>query len=158
VSNQKKKVATLLVALVVGGGFVALAARSMGPEEAGAPPLQAGASFLADPNLSNPTGIGLGSGELFSKMIFSVALVAVLAMAAFYVSKKVLPKVTHMPGKEIHIVETAYLGPRKALHVVQVGNQKLLIGSTNETIATLAHLDDAWLDLSKQETDSMVNL
>lgn len=157
-NDQRKKVATLLVALVVGGGLVGLAARSTDQEKADAPPSQADASFLTDPNLSNPTGIGLGSGELFSKMMFSVVLVAVLAMAAFYVSKKVLPKVTHMPGKEIHIVETAYLGPRKALHVVQVGSLRLLIGSTNETIATLAHLDDAWLDLSKQETDTMVNL
>jgi flagellar biogenesis protein FliO len=149
VNDQRKKVATLLVALVVGGGLVGLAAHSTGQEKADAPPSQADASFLTDHDLSNPTGAGLGSGELFSKMIFSVALVAVLAVAAFYVSKKVLPKVTNTPNKEIHVM---------ALHVVQVGNRKLLIGSTNETIATLAHLDDVWLDLSKQETDSMVNL
>ena len=91
-------------------------------------------------------------------MMFSVAIVAVLAVAAFYLSRKVLPKVTNAPDKEIRVVETTYLGPRKTLHLVQVGNQKLLIGSTNDTITTLARLGDAWLDRSQQELDSAVNL
>ena len=69
-----------------------------------------------------------------------------------------LPKVTHTKGKEIHVIETTFLGPRKMLYLVQVGHQKLLVGSTNETIATLAHIDDAWLELSKQDMDSAVNL
>jgi flagellar biosynthetic protein FliO len=156
VSGQKKKVAGLFVVLLVGGGWVGLTARSTGEEKANAPAPRADVSFLADPSLSNPAGVGLGSRELFAKMMLSVALVAALAIAAFYVSKKVLPKVTNAPDKEIRVVETAYLGPRKTLHVVQVGNQRLLIGSTNETITTLAHLSDAWLDPSKQETENAV--
>ena len=40
---------------------------------------------------------------------------------------------------------------------MEVGNQKLLIGSTNESIATLAHVGEAWLDLSKQEMDQAVS-
>ena len=53
-------------------------------------------------------------------------------------------------------METSYPGPRKALHLVEIGNQKLLIGSTNESITTLAHIGDTWLDLSKEETDKTV--
>ncbi len=157
-SHQKNKVATLFVALVVGGGFVCLGARSTDGEKAAAPVSDTDVSFLSDQDLSDSTGPALGSRELFFKMMLSVALVAVLAVAAFYVSKKILPKVTNAPGKEIRVVETTYLGPRKMLHLVQVGNQKLLVGSTNDTIATLAHIDDAWFDLSKQEMNGVVNL
>ncbi len=157
-NNQKKKVVALLGLVVLGGGLVSLGTRSSGREKAEVAPLQPAPSYLAGLKDPDPARPPLGNGELFSKMMLSVALVGVLAVAAFYVSKKVLPKVTNSPGKEIRIVETAYLGPRKMLHLVQVGNQKLLVGSTNETIATLAHLDDAWFELSKQDVDSAVNL
>ncbi|MBN1359590.1 MAG: flagellar biosynthetic protein FliO [Sedimentisphaerales bacterium] len=157
-NGQRKKVIALFVVLVIGGGLVGLGARTGGREKADTPASESEASFLRDLEISDSSGASLGSRELFFKMMFSVALVAVLAVAAFYLSKKVLPRVTNAPGKEIRIVETAYLGPRKTLHLVQVGNQKLLVGSTNETIATLAHLDEAWFDLSKQEVNSAVNL
>ena len=158
VSSQSKKMTTLLVVLVVGGGLVGLAAQSTEPNEAKSSATGASGSFLNDPDPTKPSDLSLGSKELFLKMMLSVGLVVLLAGAALYLSKKVLPKVTRASGKEIRIMETAYLGPRKALHLVEIGNQKLLIGSTNESIATLAHVGDAWLDLSKQEIDHAVNL
>lgn len=149
--------ATLFVALVVGGGLAALAARSADSSEVPATTSETPRSFLDDSDLSQESTLGLDNGQLFLKMMGSVVLVIVLAVAALYLSKKVLPKVTQAAGKEIRVVETTYLGPRKALHLVEVGNQKLLIGSTNESIATLAHVGEAWLDLSKQEMDQAVS-
>lgn len=147
----------MFVALMVGGGFVALAAQSADSNEAPTASSPARGSFLNDPNLAQEPGMGLDNGRLFLKMMGSVVLVIALGAAALYLSKKVLPKVTNAAGKEIRVVETTYLGPRKALHLVEVGNQKLLIGSTNENIATLAHVGEPWLDLSKQEMDQAVN-
>jgi flagellar biosynthetic protein FliO len=149
--------ATLFVALVVGGGLAALAARSADSGAVPATTSEAPRSFLDDSDLGQESSLGLDNGQLFLKMMGSVVLVIVLAVAALYLSKKVLPKVTHAAGKEIRVVETTYLGPRKALHLVEVGNQKLLIGSTNERIATLAHVGEAWLDLSKQDMDQVVS-
>ena len=157
VNRQNKKMATLFVVLVGGGGLVSLAAHATGPNEAPATASEATGSFLNDPNFAQSPGLGLDNGRLFLKMPGSVVLVLALAGAALYLSKKVLPKVTNAAGKEIRIMETAYLGPRKALHLVEIGNQRLLIGSTNESIATLAHVGDAWLDLSKQEIDPTVS-
>ncbi len=163
-NKQSKRIATLFVALVVGSGLVGLAAHSAdpnaGPTVTAADPnavSEATGSFLNDPNLAQQSGLGIDSGKLFVKMVGSVVLVIALAGAVLYLSKKVLPKVTNAAGKEIRVVETTYLGPRKALHLVEVGNQKLLIGSTNESIATLAHVGDAWLDIPKQETDQAVS-
>jgi flagellar biosynthetic protein FliO len=84
-------------------------------------------------------------------MMFSVVLVVVLGAAALYMSKKVLPRITNLPGKEIRILETAHLGPRKAVHLVKIGNQRLLIGSTNESISMLA-------DVTEQDEPDLVNL
>ena len=155
--KHNKKILTLFVALVVGGGLAALAARSADSNEVSTTTSETPTSFLNDPNLGQESSLGLDNGQLFLKMMGSVVLVVVLAVAALYLSKKVLPKVTHAASKEIRVVETTYLGPRKALHLVEVGNQRLLIGSTNESIATLAHVGEAWLDLSKQEMDQAVS-
>jgi flagellar biosynthetic protein FliO len=84
-------------------------------------------------------------------MMFSVVLVVVLGAAALYMSKKVLPRITNLPGREIRILETAHLGPRKAVHLVKIGNQRLLIGSTYESISMLA-------DVTEQDEPDLVNL
>lgn len=152
--NQKKRIVVLCVLLVVGGGWVGLASRYAGGQDRSGP--QAAAtetSFLSDPNQFSAANVSLGGRELFLKMMLSVGLVIALGLGALYLSKKVLPKVTNASGKEIRVLETTYLGPRKALHLVEVANQRLLIGSTNEHITTLAHLNDAWLDLPRQEMD-----
>lgn len=157
--KQNRRILILLVALLAGGVVVAFGARSAGQEaqETVEKP-DTGMAFLNDENLTDGANGAFDNGGLLARMMLSIGIVVILAVAAFYVSKKVLPKVTHTKGKEIQVVETTFLGPRKMLHLVQVGNQKLLVGSTNETITTLAHIDDAWLDLSKQDIDGAADL
>lgn len=153
----------LCVVLVFGGGWAGLASRRSSPVAAHPTHTSdesalADRSFLNDPNLLSSTPPGLGRAELFRKMMLSIGLVLGLGAGAWYLSKKVLPKVAHAPGKEIHILESAYLGPRKALHLVEVGHQRLLVGSTNETITTLAHLTDGWLEIPAQQVDDPVKV
>jgi len=113
-------------------------------------------TFSSDSDLSSSPGFSLGNGELFFKMMLSVGLVLGLGGAALYLSRRVLPKVTLRSGKEIHILETACLGPRKALHLVEVGGQRLLIASTSDHVTMLAPLNDTWLDLSKPQLEETV--
>ena len=155
-SIRGKTIATVLVVLAIGSGSAGLAGQAEDVSDATGPPIEEPGSFLTDTDSAEPSDLSLGSGELFVKMMLSLAIVVVLAVAALYLSKRVLPKVTKASGKEIRVIETSYLGPRKALHLVEIGNQKLLIGSTNESITTMAHIGDTWLDLSKAETDKTV--
>ena len=101
------------------------------------------------PNLTLPveSAAGADTGELFHKMMFSVLLVVVLGAGAIYISKKYLPKITNLAGKDVRIVETIHLGPRKMIHVIKAGNRKLLIGSTNENITMLADLTNELVDV-----------
>ena len=96
----------------------------------------------------NPVG-----GEFSVRAIFAVLFVLALFVAAIYVSKKLLPKITNLPGKEIRIIETIHLGPRKAVHLLQIENRRFLIGSTNESITKLADLSGNLMDLSSEEAN-----
>lgn len=173
-NTQRKKIGLLCVLLIAGGGWIGLASRHGGehvgwglphrdpyqgkdPERVSASSLQPSSGLSAsDPNLASATDAGLGSGELFLKMMLSVGLVVGLGVAALYLSKRVLPRVSHASGKEIHILETAYLGPRKALHLVEVGNHRLLIASASDNITMLTHIGDPWLDMAGQELGEAV--
>ncbi len=95
-----------------------------------------------------------GSHELFFKMMLMVLLVVALGVAAIYISKRILPKFTHLPTKRIQVVETVHLGPRKAVHLVKVGSQLILIGSTNENITRLSDITGPHeADLSATQTN-----
>ncbi|MBN2270094.1 MAG: flagellar biosynthetic protein FliO [Sedimentisphaerales bacterium] len=91
----------------------------------------------SDPNLSASTN-SAGTRELFFKMMASVVLVVVLGAVAIYASKRLAGKIANLPGKKIKIVETAHLGPKKAVHLIKIGDLYLLIGSTNDNITKLA--------------------
>jgi flagellar biogenesis protein FliO len=152
---KKKIIALLVTAVIVGGILVVYSTRShlwranqSQPEKS---KLNVGSFFAGEPNLSKNLVDSSGNQELFFKMMLSVLLVVALGAVAIYISRKVLPRITNLPGKEIHIIETVHLGPRKALHLLRIGSRWLLVGSTNENITKLADVTDALADLSTQE-------
>ena len=110
--------------------------------------------FAKDPNFSSESSYDSGRQEFFFRTMIAVVFVIVLGAAAIYVSKKLLPKIARLPGKEVRIVETVYLGPHKAVHVLEIGNRRLLIGSTNENVTKLADLSGGFTDFSEQDTSS----
>jgi flagellar biosynthetic protein FliO len=158
VSRSGRRTLILCLVLLIGGGWISISARSANQKAQPATPQQRSGSFLADPNFASTADISLGGGGLFARMMLCIVLVVGLGVGMLYVSKRLLPKVTTAPGKEIRILETAYLGPRKALHLVEVGNHRLLIGSTNDGITSLADVSDTWMDIPKQEHDDAVRL
>lgn len=157
VTGYKKKSLTFLVmVLIVGSILVVCLDKSTADEQKNTDSkLKAGFILAGDPNLTAGANNNLGSKELFFKTMFMVVVVAVLGTAAIYASKKLLPKITNLPGKEIHITETIHLGPRKTLHLLRIGSQWLLIGSTNESITKLADVTDALADVHAKEMDTM---
>jgi flagellar biosynthetic protein FliO len=102
---------------------------------------QSGSLFENDPSFSTRTSDRPSSRELFFKMMVSVLFLIALCVAAIYVSRRFGAKITNLSGKEIRIAETVHLGPRKAVHLLEIGNRRFLIGSTNENITRLADLE-----------------
>lgn len=111
-----------------------------------------GRFFTQDQNLTGGSGFAGGTGELFFRTMLAVLFVLVLGVGAIYISKRLLPRIINAPGKRIRIIETVHIGPKKAIHVIEVGNRQLLLGSTAESITNLADITDDLIDLSaKQE-------
>jgi len=110
-----------------------------------------GLFFARDPDFTGGSGFGAGTGELFFRAMLAVLFVIVLGVGAVYVSRRLLPRIINAPNRRIRVLETVHLGPKKAVHVLEVGNRRLLVGSTAENITKLADVTDDLIDLSAQE-------
>jgi flagellar biosynthetic protein FliO len=165
VAGFRKKILVFLITVAMGGVVLVIcsaqsATNGMESEESGLDSDQSKATTKSEDSLFandqdffgkseyNPVG-----GEFSVRAILAVLFVLALFVAAIYVSKKLLPKITNLPGKEIRIVETVHLGPRKAVHLLQIENRRFLIGSTNENITKLADLSGNLMDLSSEEAN-----
>jgi flagellar biosynthetic protein FliO len=155
VAAHKKKIVVFLLTATVGSCMLAVCSVQSTTAEPEKPSFDNSRSlFTSDPNFSPASADNLGTRELFFKMMLSVLLVVVLGAAAIYISKRFLPKITNLPGKEIRIIETVHLGPRKAVHLLKIGSQWILIGSTNESITKLADVTDALSEADLSATDN----
>ncbi len=106
--------------------------------DANKPGLFSGSDFqLGNNNQPSPFGRDDDTVSL-PRMLLSLMLVAALAVAVMFLSKKVLPKVSAIAGKKVKVLETVSLGSRRAVHLLEVGNRQILIGSTQNTITRLA--------------------
>lgn len=140
---SRKRIVVLLLAVAFCNGAASLCAAAGGSDE-GTRSLfdDSGFAYGSDPNRIAGSD-DAGGGDFFFSMMLMIFLVIVLGAAAIYLSRKVLPRFTQLSGKRVRVVETVHLGPRKALHLLKIGNRQLLIGSTNENITRLADVTDA---------------
>jgi len=165
VEFKNKNIVLFLAVALVAGVLVICSAQSASdgtePEKSQPDPNQPQAGtestnnplYANDPIFFSESDFNSGGSVFSIRAILAVLFVLALFIAAIYVSKKLLPKITNLPGREIRIVETVHLGPRKAVHLLEIGNQRLLIGSTNENITKLADLTGDLMDLSNKEAN-----
>ncbi|MHC4125419.1 MAG: flagellar biosynthetic protein FliO [Planctomycetota bacterium] len=136
---SKKKIVVFLMVIVLCSSMALVYSAPSGTDESTKSLLDnSDSSYGNQPNLTIGSDGNLGADGLFFKMILMVLLVVVFGVAAIYLSKKLLPKFSRLPGKRIQVCETVHLGPRKAIHLIKIGEQRFLIGSTNENITKLA--------------------
>ena len=160
---KKKIVVVLIIAALGNGAFIVHSVQSAANGAASGKAIlesnqsqladgaERGGLFENDSRLSGGSGFLPGQGDFFFRAMLAILFVIVLGVAAIYVSKKLLPQIAKVPGKEIRIVETVHLGPRKAVHLIDIGHRRFLIGSTNEHVTRLADLNEDFAGLSVQE-------
>ena len=166
VAEFKKKILLFIVIVVMGGVVLIIcsaqsATNGMESEKSKIEPDQPQSStesensslFANDQDFFGKSEYNPVGGEFSVRAILAVLFVLVLFVAAIYVSKKLLPKIANLPGKEIRIIETVHLGPRKTVHLLEIDNRRFLIGSTNENITKLADLSGNLMDLSSKEAN-----
>ena len=114
--------------------------------------LAAGTCAAATPT-SGPAGLGEpfaggASGNLTGpllQMLATAMVIVVLGAVAIYTVKRLLPKL-RPAGKRIRVLETTYIGPRKAVHLLQVGARKLLVASSPTGVVKLDDVTEAYCD------------
>jgi flagellar biosynthetic protein FliO len=137
-AGYKKKILAFLGVFALGGGLLAVRGNRPTTAEPAIqnPTPEAGSIFAEGPGL----GRAINDPGTVSRTVISICIVVALGVATIYVSKKFGARITNRPGREIHVLETAHLGPRKMIHLVRIGSQKLLVGSTSENITMLTEV------------------
>ena len=155
VKFRKKISAFVVMAVLVGGVLLVFRTRPVSAEQQKALPARSASLSVNEEDFGVPGAGKFQNSELFYKMTLSVLLVIGLGAAAIYLTKRVLPKITGGPSKEIQILETAHIGQRRTVHLLKAGDRMLLIGSTNGSITKLADLTEASSSAPKQWEDNV---
>ncbi len=88
-----------------------------------------------------------GDGETTGiawQMLAATLVILFVGVVAIVVVKKLLPRLAKSRGKRISVLETAYLGPHKSVHLLQVGDRKVLVGSSRDGVVRLGDVTDAF--------------
>ncbi len=95
-------------------------------------------------------------GDIWSismRLGFGLALVVLLAWgAAHLLRKSTLGKQLGADNTLIRVAERAYLGPKKAVFLVDIGGRALALGVTDDRITTLAEWTAGELDLTPKSS------
>ena len=158
-ATYKKKFVTFLIVVALGTAVLVVCSGSSTSSEQQKQKFDnLSLTFENDSNVATQPDEIPTTSELFFKMMLSVLLIVVLGAGAIYVSKKFGSRISNLPGKKIHVIETISLGPRKTVHLLKIGNQALLIGSTTESITKLADVTDILSELDSRTTKTDDNL
>jgi len=159
VATYKKKFVTFLIVVALGTAVLVVCSGSSTSSEQQKQKFDnLSLTFENDSNIATQPDDIHTTSELFFKMMLSVLLIVVLGTGAIYVSKKFGARISNLPGKKIHVIETISLGPRKAVHLLKIGNQGILIGSTTESITKLADVTDVLSEMDSSTTKTDDNL
>jgi flagellar biogenesis protein FliO len=95
----------------------------------------------------------LDTSDTLKMLVKSTLMIIVLGVVAVYVARRVMPKVGAAMGKELKVVESINLGPRKQVYVLKVGTKRLLVGAASESITYLADVTEATREPGKTQTE-----
>jgi flagellar biogenesis protein FliO len=83
------------------------------------------------------------SGSLIWQSLAAVLVVLFLGGVALYVIRRVRPRLLQGRGKKMRLLETFHLGQQKALFLMEVGNQRLLLGASRDQLRLMADVTAA---------------
>ena len=89
---------------------------------------------------------GKDTGDMLRRMMAYTLVILVLGGLGLFVVKKVLPKLGAAQGRNISVLETVYLGPKKSLHLLRVGTQRFLVAGSRDEISMLGEVTSAFPD------------
>jgi flagellar biosynthetic protein FliO len=129
----------------------AIAAEGSAERAAEEPLLVGGDPLLLDADGTAEEGDDIW--DISMRLGFGLALVVLLAWGAAHVLRKsALGKQLGADNSLIRVAERAYLGPKKAVFLVEIGGRALALGVTDDRITPLAEWAAGELDLTPRAT------
>ncbi len=99
--------------------------------------------------LTGDAGSSSASNDLFNdpvllsaSVFLKLAVVVLLMVAAAWIMRRLQGGSWKAVERQVKVIETTHLSPRRAIHLVQIGDRKLLIGATDQAISLLTEIDD----------------
>ena len=83
------------------------------------------------------------SGRLLWESLAATIVILVLGGVSLFVVKRVMPRLGVGRGKRLALMETLSLGSQKSVHLIQVGDRRLLVGASRDGVRMLADVTDA---------------
>jgi len=83
----------------------------------------------------------LGSSLYYAGVVVKLVGVLLLIVGVGVVARRWQTRGGNILGRQLKVVETVRLSPKQALHVVHVGERRLLIGATDQGISILSELE-----------------
>jgi flagellar biosynthetic protein FliO len=96
---------------------------------------------------SSVTKDPLGSTPFYfvSAFLKLIAVLVLIVGVSIFARRWIQPGAGINSTRQLQLLETIRLSPKQALHLVAIGNQKLLIGATDQSVSLIAPVDeDLW--------------
>ena len=110
----------------------------------------------SDPLVKSDNESEYGVWSLFLKLGLALSVVVLLAWGiAHAVNKSGFGRQYRTDGSLIRVVERSYLGPKKAVYLVEIGGRALALGVTDNSVSPLSHWEKGEIDLPERESSSV---
>ncbi|MFP4107019.1 MAG: flagellar biosynthetic protein FliO [Phycisphaerae bacterium] len=111
-------------------------------------------SLYGGKNGDDSTASGPTTPTAIWKMIIYTIILGAVVVAGYVVYRKYMPRLMAPAGKRpmrgLQVEQTLSLGVRKTVHVLRVGDRRILLGSTRDCMTNLGDVTDAFAE----ETDT----
>ena len=144
-----KKRITLLALVVLTG---CAAAVCVSRAQANAAGKSASIWALSDANQTPQAPLSSSTTEALRTLLISIIVLVAIGTLLIHASRKWLPKISGLKNKHILVLESVQLAPNRAVHLVQVGSQRFMLGSSNESVRMLADVTLALTDLPSENS------
>ena len=108
-------------------------------------------SVAADP-------LGTTSFYYVSAFVKLIAVLLLIVSSSVIFRRWLQPNLSGKSARQMRLMETIRLSPKQALHVVMIGDQKLLIGATDQNISLIAPVEESLVPVSVEETQPQAGL
>lgn len=98
----------------------------------------------AKPDSTGVSGVAAPviSPFVYLKILLLLGLVIALILGAVWIIKRISPQFNRAQGGAIKILSSTWLGPKKALFLIEVMDRVILVGMTDNNVNSIAEFTD----------------